>query len=89
MKKVSVADAKNRLPALLHQAERAPIEIQRRGKAVAVIVSSASYERMRGGAVDAWSALERFRATHDLGALDLEGAFEGTRAREPGGQVRW
>jgi tRNA(fMet)-specific endonuclease VapC len=33
---VSVAEAKNTLPALLHEAEAGPVEIVRRGKPVAV-----------------------------------------------------
>jgi hypothetical protein len=32
MKRVSVAEAKNTLPALLHEADEAPVEILRRGK---------------------------------------------------------
>jgi prevent-host-death family protein len=45
---VSVADAKNNLPALVHDAEeRGAIGIQRRGKTVAVIVGLRDYKRMR------------------------------------------
>lgn len=47
MKRVSVAEARNRLPALLHEAERGPIQIVRRGKPVAVIQSQAAFERSR------------------------------------------
>src|SRR5262245_55215562 len=45
--RVSVAEAKNRLPALIHEAEssQAPVEITRRGKTVAVLLSSLAYER--------------------------------------------
>ena len=48
-KRVSVAEAKDRLPALIHEAEEShsPVEITRRGKVVAVLVSSADYERQR------------------------------------------
>jgi prevent-host-death family protein len=90
MKRVSVAEAKNTLPALLHEAESVPVEIVRRGKPVAVILSSASYDRLRGRAEGVWAAVQRFRATHDLAQLDAAATLEGvrdpsTRARA----VRW
>lgn len=46
-RRVSVAEAKDNLPALIHEAEasHAPVEITRRGKIVAVLLSSADYER--------------------------------------------
>jgi prevent-host-death family protein len=90
MKRVSVAEAKNTLPALLHEAEQAPVEIVRRGKPVAVIVSRATYDRLRGKSEGIWSALERFRAGHELAQLDAASAFEGVRDRSAKGRpVRW
>lgn len=88
MKRVSLADAKNRLPALLHEVEQAPVEIVRGGKGVAVIVSRAAYDRMRGRKPDAWEALERWRASVDLEALHLEDVFEGVRDRSRLAAVR-
>jgi len=90
MKRVSVAEAKNTLPALLHEAEAAPVEIVRRGKPVAVILSRVSYDKLQGKAEGVWSALGRFRETHDLGALDSVEAFEGLRdANIAGRPIRW
>jgi len=81
MKRVSVADAKNTLPALLHEAESAPIEIMRRGKPVAVLISRGSYDRLRdrGEAQRLLASIQRFRETHDIAALDIPGVFEGLR----------
>ena len=59
MKRVSVAEAKNTLPALLHEAESEPVEIMRRGKPVAVILSRAAYDLLRGKSEGLWVALER------------------------------
>jgi prevent-host-death family protein len=84
MKRVSVAEAKDRLPALLHDAESAPIEIVRRGRPVAVLVSRATFDRLRGKSEGVWSALQRFRDTHDLESLDAATAFQGLRDRSPG-----
>jgi prevent-host-death family protein len=90
MKRVSVAEAKNTLPALLHEAEAEPVEIVRRGKPVAVILSRASYDRLRGKSEGVWTALERFRAKHDLVELDAMNAFEGVRdPSHQGRPVRW
>jgi prevent-host-death family protein len=90
MKRVSVAEAKNTLPALLHEAEAQPVEIVRRGKPVAVILSRANYDRLRGRGEGVWAALERFRTTHDLVELDAASAFDGVRDAKPEGRpVRW
>jgi len=90
MRRVSVAEAKNTLPALLHEAESAPVEIVRRGKPVAIILSRASYDRLRGKGEGVWAALERFRETYDLEQLDASGALAGVRDRSTRGRpVRW
>jgi prevent-host-death family protein len=45
----SVAQARDRLANLVHQAERGrPIRITRRGKPAAVLISAAEYERTHG-----------------------------------------
>jgi len=90
MRRVSVAEAKNTLPALLHEAESSPVEIARRGKPVAVLLSCASYDRLRRRGDGVSSALERFRATHDLKELDAATAFADVRDRATEGRrLRW
>jgi prevent-host-death family protein len=90
MKRVSVAEAKNTLPALLHEAESTPVEIVRRGKPVAVILSRAKYDQLRGKSEGVWAALARFRATHELEQLDAAAAFSGVRDESTEGRpVRW
>lgn len=90
MKRVSVAEAKNTLPALLHEAESVPIEIVRRGKPVAVILSRSSYDSLRDKSEGVWAALQRFREAHDLEELDAASAFEDVRDRSVTGRpVRW
>ncbi len=43
----SIAESKNRFPAIVHEAEKdEPIFIHRRGKAVAVLLSMDSYKRL-------------------------------------------
>ena len=90
MKRVSVAEAKNTLPALLHEAEAAPVEIVRRGKPVAVLLSRATYDRLRGRSEGLWAALESFRETHDLRELDAASALASVRDQgTEGRRMRW
>lgn len=87
----SIAQARDRLPALIHEAEDgAPVELTRRGKPVAVLVSLDEYHRLASGRVDFWSAYERFRASEDLDGLDLgPSLFEGLRDGSPGRDSTW
>ncbi len=89
MKRVSVAEAKNHLPALIHDAEEAPVEIVRRGKPVAVLVSRAAFDRLSGRRSDAWEALQRWRASVDLKSLDLADVFDDVRERSKGRAAAW
>ena len=58
----SVAEARDKLPALVHEAERGrPVRITRRGKRAAVLISEAEFRRIQrekgrglGDAILAW-----------------------------------
>lgn len=82
---ISIADAKNQLPALIHQAEAGePVTITRRGKPVAVVVSFEEYERVRGFAVSWMDQLDAWRASLPEGVEGLtEAELEAVRDREP------
>ena len=54
MKKVAATVAKNRLGALIDDAQREPIVIQRQDRDVAVILSMAEFDRIRARNVDAF-----------------------------------
>jgi len=89
-KKYSIAEARNQLPAIVHDAEKGTVaELTRRGKPVAVLVSVAHYERLVRNRPDFWSALQAFRKTHDLAELDVEPIFAGLRDPSPGREVKW
>jgi prevent-host-death family protein len=58
-KSFSIAEAKDRLPRLVHDAEAGvPVSLTRRGKPVAVLISKTEYDRLKGKKrkID-WSAL--------------------------------
>ena len=49
MKTVPATEAKNRLGAILDDAQREPIVIRRQDRDIAVVLSMADYERLRSG----------------------------------------
>ena len=57
MKSVAATDAKDRLGAILDQAQREPIVIRRHDRDVAVLLSMAEYERFRNGNIQAFLEL--------------------------------
>jgi prevent-host-death family protein len=57
MKSVAATDAKNRLGAILDEAQREPIVIRRQDRDIAVVMSMADYERLRGGNIQAFLEL--------------------------------
>jgi len=72
MKRVSIAEAKQTLPALVHETEqRGEIELTRRGRTVAYLVSAERHARLPSRSfVDSMHAwIERHRA--DLGTAPL------------------
>lgn len=54
MKSVAATEAKNRLGAILDEAQREPIVIRRQDRDIAVVLSMAEYERLRSGNVRAF-----------------------------------
>ncbi len=54
MKKVAATEAKNRLGAILDEAQREPVIIQRQSRDVAVILSMTEFDRIRASNVAAF-----------------------------------
>jgi antitoxin Phd len=63
MKKVAATEAKNRLGALIDDAQREPIVIQRQDRDVAVILSRAEFDRIRAVNVAAFLEASKAAAT--------------------------
>ena len=59
MSKVSATYAKQNFAAMLDQAQREPVRIQRHNRDVAVILSAEEYERIRN---DRWTEFNRLSA---------------------------
>jgi prevent-host-death family protein len=54
VKTVSATEAKNRLGAILDDAQREPVVISRQDRDIAVVLSMADYERVRTGNIQAF-----------------------------------
>jgi prevent-host-death family protein len=59
MKSVGATEAKNRLGAILDDAQREPIVIRRQERDIAVVLSMAEYERLRLGNIQAFLELRK------------------------------
>ena len=72
-KSYSIADAKSHLSRLVNQAQEGPpVQLTRRGHAVAVLLSIREYEHLSRPRMDSWDVVEKLRRTHDLAALDID-----------------
>lgn len=88
-KRYSIAEARSNLPTIVDQAEAGQeIELTRRGKPVAVVVSLRELERLRGERARFGDAYKRFLKAHALREVGLEeGFFDSTRDGNVGRQV--
>lgn len=59
MKTVAATEAKNRLGAILDDAQREPVVIRRQDRDIAVVLSMADYERLRAGNLRAFLELRK------------------------------
>ena len=93
MVEVPVAQARNSLTRLIHEAEGGnAVGITRRGKPVAVLVSREEYDRLesRESKRDIWEAIEDWRArtSFDWPELTPE-EVDGWRDRGQGRELAW
>ena len=88
-KQFSIAEAKNRLPSIIHYIEKGPyVELTRRGKPVAVLLSIREYERLSRNYTGFWNALSVFRQNiYDEGIEISDKDFEDLRDPVTGREV--
>ncbi len=88
MRQYSIAEAREHLPSIVHDAEAGtPIELTRRGKPVAMLVSIDEFRRLSSRREGFWSAYQRWRATVDPADLEGDDPFADVRDRSPGRDV--
>lgn len=90
-KRYSIAEAKNHLPAVVHEAEAGhDVEITRHGRPVAVLLSIAEHSRLRGRRPDLWAAYQAWRAGGSaLSDEDVEALADETRGSATSAQIDW
>ncbi len=87
----SIAEAKSKLPAIIHSIEKGgTATLTRHGRAVAVLLSVHEYERLHRSGEGFWENLESFRRHFEADDVVIEEAdFEGLRDLSPGREVLW
>ena len=88
-KQFSISEAKNKLPTIIHYVEKGPyVELTRRGRPVAVLLSIQEYERLSRKYTGFWSAVSEFRRkVEDKGIEISDRDFEGLRDASSGREV--
>jgi prevent-host-death family protein len=89
-KSYSVADARAHLPDILDEVEAGKeVQLTRRGRPVAVLLSPERLEALRGNRTTFAEAYRAFAGRHAPGDIELEpDFFETLRDRAPGRKVR-
>lgn len=90
MTQYSIAQARDQLAKIIHDAESGtPIEITRRGKRVAMLLSAEEYDRISTPKTDFWDSLVQFRNELEREQFDLDPGevFKDVRDRSPGREV--
>lgn len=73
VKTYTIARARAKLADIVDAVEEgSDVELTRRGKKVAVVMSAERYARLRGKRVGFMAAYENFRARHDLTGVGVE-----------------
>ncbi len=90
-KQYAIGRARDHLPEIVHEVERgSTVELTRRGKPVAVMMSVQEYRRLSLDRVGFWDAFEAFRRSVD--PLDLNippETWDALRDRSPGREFSW
>ena len=88
-KTYTIANARAKLADIVDEVEAgSDVELTRRGKKVAIVVSAARYARLRGERVAFMTAYETFRSGHDLAEAGLDRSWtRGLRQRDVGRKV--
>jgi prevent-host-death family protein len=85
----SIAQAKNKLTAIVHNVETGPaVQLTRHGKPVAMLLSVKEYERLAGKRKDFYEEMMVFRQSLEKDGVEVSGEeFEDVRDETPGREV--
>jgi prevent-host-death family protein len=90
-KTISVAEAKNKLPSIIHEVEQGvTVKITRHGKPVAIVISQHVYEQTTDKGQDFWESLGKFRnLLSSEGIIFSKNDFLDLRDTTPGRSCAW
>lgn len=90
-KQYSIAEARNQLSKVVHEAEgTGSVELTRRGQPVAVVLSLSEYRRLvTRPARPFWKAIEDLRAEHADCLTEMDGAFDHLRQADAPRDFSW
>jgi prevent-host-death family protein len=91
MPRYSIAEARNHFAELVHDLKHiSRVEVTRRGRPVAILLSVEEFEMLCAGNITFESAYEAFRNTHDLANETIEpGIFDDLRDPSQGREMSW
>ena len=88
VKRYSIADARTSLAAIVDKAEAGQsVELTRRGRAVAVVISLREFERLRGGGRPFAKAYRAFIEKYRPSEIGADPDFPPARDRDAGRKV--
>ena len=86
----SIAEARENLAHVIQEAEQGvKVELTRRGKPVAVLLSLPEYERISRKRASFWESYQEFRRKHSDLDVETADAFEDVRDSSPGRDFSW
>ena len=86
----SIAEARDNLAKIVRESESGPVELTRRGRPVAVLVSLDEFERLQGRGENFWQRLVAFRQLASVERFGIdEDVFAGVRDRDTGRKAPW
>jgi prevent-host-death family protein len=86
----SIAEARDQLARLVRESETCPVELTRRGRPVAVIISRSEFERLQGSGGNFWDRFVEFRDRAGVAQTGVDAeVFEDVRDRGTGRKVNW
>jgi antitoxin Phd len=89
-KQYSIAEARDNLASVVHEAEKGErVELTRRGKPVAILISLDDYNQLSNRRRSFWEAYEEFRRKHAGSDIETADVFADVRDPSPGRDFSW
>jgi prevent-host-death family protein len=92
-KKYSIAEARENFTSMVNEAESGErVELTRRGRPVAVLMSLAEYGQLAPGKRSFWESYQAYLRQYppsEASAIEIGDAFEGVRDTSPGRDFSW